>query len=184
MLLDQFYEPSDKISFLTVILAVILSSIIIIINPFIYHEVIIVNIITFILLNLFFKNFTPYTIIWIIVLCYSLSSWETIDISINKKSYYNIFQPMMKYNCLAGFSLNEKTIDHNVQCSSLNISKEDSIKLEIFFQKDETIKHLKKIGCYRIEISENWVQFWYSKNVIDVSKDSNNLIVHYISQLH
>jgi hypothetical protein len=90
----------------------------------------------------------------------------------------------MKYNCLTGFSLNEKTIDHNVQCSSLNISKEDSIKLEIFFQKDETIKHLKKIGCYRIEISENWVQFWYSKNVIDVSKDSNNLIVHYISQLH
>jgi len=83
MLLDRFYEPTDKISYLTVILAVILSSIIIIINPFIYYEVIIVNIITFILLNLFFKNFTPYTIIWIIVLCYSLSSWETIDISFN-----------------------------------------------------------------------------------------------------
>jgi hypothetical protein len=84
MLLDRFYKPSNKMLFISLFGFVVLSVIITLLNPYIYSEAIMVNIIVFFLLGVFFEKVIIYSINWIIILFCLLYKWETIDIKINK----------------------------------------------------------------------------------------------------
>ena len=56
MLLDRFYKPSNKMLFIPLFGFVVLSVIITLLNPYIYSEVIMVNIIVFFLLGFLFEK--------------------------------------------------------------------------------------------------------------------------------
>lgn len=183
MLLDRYYKPNDKLGYFIFFGFVILSAIVILLNPFLYLYVIVINIIIFFLLGFFFNKFIIYSINWIIILLCMLSTWETIDIKINKSRFYYSFQPLMKYNCFAGYNLDTEKIECSIHCKSLNLTKEDSTELVVLLKQDKTIKHLKNMGCTSINISENFVQFWYMDVVIDLSKANNNSIIYEISDL-
>jgi phosphosulfolactate synthase (CoM biosynthesis protein A) len=55
----------------------------------------------------------------------------------------------------------------------------------IAFQKNNEalIQHFKKLGCYSIEVSDNFVQFWFTDVVIHIDKNKDNEINYYVSQL-
>jgi hypothetical protein len=90
---------------------------------------------------------------------------------------------MMKYDCLAGFDLINGSIDQNVHCKTLGLSQNDSTMLVAFIKNDKTINHLKRIGCYKIETGQNFIQFWYTDDVIDIMKTKDNKIVYEVSLL-
>ncbi len=183
MLFRRFRKPSEKILFFTLLGLAILSSVIILFNPFIYLEVIIINIIVFCLISIFLKEFVFYSINWIIILFILLNTWKTIDININKFEYYYSFEPLTKYECLAAYNLDKKEISKNVYCKyGLSINEKEAINKYIKRNK-ELIQHLKKLGCYRIDFSENHIQFWYNDIVIDLEKIDNNTIVYETSEL-
>lgn len=183
MLLDRFYKPSEDFIFFTLLVIFIFSAIIILIYPFIYLEVFTVNFIVFLLWAVFFKRALLYSIFWSLLLLCLLNSWQTTAIGLNKLNYYNIFKPLMKYRCLAGFDLIKNKITNNYKCNQGLTIKE---RMEIIaFQKNNEalIQHFKKLGCYLIEISDAGVQFWFTDVVIGIDKNKDNEINYYVSQL-
>jgi uncharacterized membrane protein len=183
MLLDRFYKPSNKMLFISLFGFVVLSVIITLLNPYIYSEAIMVNIIVFFLLGVFFEKVIIYSINWIIILFCLLYTWETIDIKINKSKYYYSFEPLMKYKCLGSYNFAKKEISQNVHCKT-GLTNNESEEITTYLKNNEkTVEHLKHLGCYLIEFSENHVQFWYNDIVIDVEKTKNNTITYEISEL-
>jgi len=75
------------------------------------------------------------------------------------------------------------SIDQNVHCKTLGLSQNDSTMLVAFIKNDKTINHLKRIGCYKIETGQNFIQFWYADDVIDIMKTKDNKIVYEVSLL-
>jgi hypothetical protein len=184
MLFGRFYTPSDKLLFISLLGFVILSLVIISFNSFIYLEVIIVNIIVFCLLSLFFKEFVFYSINGIVILLLLLHTWETIDIELNKFKYYYSFEPLTKYECLAAYNLDKNEISPNVHCKyGLSLNEKEEINTYMEKNKD-LIEHLKKLGCYSIEFSEKYIQFWYDDFVIDLKKIDDYTIVYETSDLN
>jgi len=116
MLFGILNRPSDKQIFITLLGFSIISLVIISFNSFIYFEVIVVNIIVFCLLSLFFREFNFFSINWIVILLLLLHTREKIDINLNKFKYYNSFEPLTKYECLAAYNLDKKIISQNVRC--------------------------------------------------------------------
>lgn len=57
MLLDRYYKPNDKLVYFIFFGFVILSVIVVFLNPFLYLYVIVINIIIFFLLGFFLINF-------------------------------------------------------------------------------------------------------------------------------
>ena len=183
MLLDRFYKPSNKLLITSLLGFVVLSVIITLLNSYIYWEVIMVNIIVFFLLGVFFKKVIFYSINWIIILFCLLYTWETIDIKINKSKYYDVFEPLMKYKCLASYNFAKNQISQNVHCKT-GLTNNEREEINTYLKNNEkTIEHLKHLGCYLVEISENFVQFIHSDIVIDVEKTKNNTITYEISEL-
>lgn len=183
MILNQFIKKSSKRAPFILLAIVILSAIIILLSPGLYFYVIITDIVCYSLFALFFKDLIFLSICCIVITLRLLFTWETIDIEINKSRYYNTFQPMMKYDCLAGFDLINGSIDQNVHCKTLGLSQNDSTMLVAFIKNDKTINHLKRIGCYKIETGQNFIQFWYTDDVIDIMKTKDNKIVYEVSLL-
>jgi hypothetical protein len=183
MLLDRFYKPSDKFLLLTLLSFVIFSGIVIILNPFIYLEIITSNIIVFFLLGVFFEKVIFYSIYWIIILLCLHYDWEITDIKINKSKYYYSFEPLMKYKCLGRYNFAKKEISQNVHCKTGLTNNESEEIITFLKNNEETLEHLKRLGCYSIEFSENFAQFWYNDIVINIEKNNINEINYYISEL-
>ena len=184
MLLDRFYKPSNRMLSFTLIGFAILSLVIILSNPFIYLSVIIVNIIVFCLLGIFFKKFVFYSVNWIVILLLFLHTWEKIDINLNKFKYYNSFEPLTKYECLAAYNLDKNSISQNVHCKyGLSLSEKKEINTYLKKNKD-LIEHLKNLDCYSIEFSEKYIQFWFDDIVIDLNKIDDHTIVYETSDLN
>ena len=183
MLLNQFIKKNNERAPFILLAIVILSAIIILLSPGLYFYVIITDIVCYSLFALFFKDLIFLSICCIVITLRLFFTWETIDIEINKSRYYNTFQPIMKYDCLAGLDLINGSIDQNVHCKTLGLSQNDSTMLIAFIKNDKTINHLKRIGCYRIEIGQNFIQFWYADDVIDIMKTKDNKIVYETSPL-
>jgi hypothetical protein len=183
MKLNRFNKINNRQAEFILLGIIILSAIIIVIEPFLLSYVIITDIILFLLLAVFIKDslFLEFFLIISSVQLFYLR--ETIDIEINKSRYYNAFQPMMKYDCLAGFNLIERKIDKSVYCKSMGLSQKDSIALATFIKNDKLINHLKDMGCYKIETGQNFIQFWYTDDVIDIMKTKDNKIVYEVSLL-
>jgi hypothetical protein len=183
MKLNRFNKINNRQAEFILLGIIILSAIIIVIEPFLLSYVIITDIILFLLLAIFIKDslFLQFFLIISSVQLFCLR--ETIDIEINKSRYYNTFQPMMKCDCLAGFDLINGSIDQNVHCKTLGLSQNDSTMLVAFIKNDKTINHLKRIGCYKIETGQNFIQFWYTDDVIDIMKTKDNKIVYEVSLL-
>lgn len=183
MKLNRFNKINNRQAEFILLGIIILSAIIIVIESFLLSYVIITDIILFLLLAIFIKDslFLQFFLIISSVQLFYLR--ETIDIEINKSRYYNTFQPMMKYDCLAGFDLINGSIDQNVHCKTLGLSQNDSTMLVAFIKNDKTINHLKRIGCYKIETGQNFIQFWYTDDVIDIMKTKDNKIVYEVSLL-
>lgn len=184
MLLDRFYKPSNRMLSFTLIGFAILSLVIILSNPFIYLSVIIVNIIVFCLLGIFFKKFVFYSVNWIIILLVLLHTWKNIDMKLNKYKYYYSFEPLTKYECLTAVNLDKKEISKNVHCK-YGLSQNEKKEINIYLKKNKDLfEHLKNLGCYSIEFSDNHIQFWYYDNVIDIKKIDDNTIMYDISDFH
>jgi len=183
MKLNRFNKINNRQAEFILLGIIILSAIIIVIEPFLLFYVIITDIILFLLLAIFIKEslFLQFFLIISSVQLFYLR--ETIDIEINKSRYYNTFQPMMKYNCLAGFSLIEGQIDKSVYCKSLGISQKDSIALATFIKNDKLINHLKDMGCYETSINHNDFQLWFNEDVVGIKKNKDNSIVYETSNL-
>lgn len=118
------------------------------------------------------------------ILLLLLHTWETTDINLNKFKYYNSFEPLTKYECLAAYNLDKKIISQNVHCKyglSLIEKKEiyTHLKKNIYL-----IKHLKNLGCYSIEFSEKYIQFWFDDMVIDLNKIDDYTFVYENSDLN
>lgn len=183
MLLDRFYKPSEDFIFFTLLGIFIFSAIIILIYPFAYIEVFKVNFIVFLLWAVFFKRALLYSIIWIVLLLCLLNSWQTTDIGINKLNYYNTFKPLMKFRCLAGFDLIKNKITTNYKCKQ-GLTIKERMEIIAFEKNNEAlIQHFKKLGCYSIVVSDNFVQFWFTDVVIHIDKNKDNEINYYVSQL-
>ena len=184
MLFGILNRPSDKQIFIILFGFAILSLVIISFNSFICFGVIVVNIIVFNLLSLFYKEFVFYSINWIVILLLLLHTWEKIDINLNKFKYYNSFEPLTKYECLAAYNLDKKIISQNVHCKyALSLSEKKEINT--YLKKNKyLIEHLKNLGCYSIEFSEKYIQFWYDDIVIDLEKIDDNTIVYETSDLY
>lgn len=184
MLLDRYYKFNVKTLNISTIGSLLITIVMILCYSFFYFYIILINIFLFFFLALFFKKFILYSVSWIVILVCLLFSWETIDIRINKSKYYNTFQPLMKYECIAGYDFTNEQITKNVQCESMNITENDSIKTrKLYNNNSTTIKHLKQLGCFSVDVSENLIQLWYDDFVIDLKKD-NNKINYYINELH
>lgn len=184
MLLDRFYKISEKTLNISTIGLLLITIVMILYFSFFYFYIILINIFVFFFLALFFKKFIFYSVSWIIILVCLLSSWETIDTRMNKSKYYNTFQPLMKYECIAGYDFTNEQITQNVHCKSMNITEKDSIKTcKLYNNNNTTVKHLKQLGCYSVTVSENLIQLWYDDFVIDLKKD-NNKIHYHINELH
>lgn len=184
MSFGKFYRPSDKQLFITLLGFSVISLVIISFNSFIYLGVIVINIIAFCLLSLFFKKYVFYSINWIVILLLLLHTWETIDIKINKFKYYYSFEPLTKYECLAAYNLNKKAISQNVHCKyGLSLSEKKEINTYLNKNKD-LIEHLKNLGCYSIEFSEKYIQFWFDDIVIDLNKIDDDTIAYETSDLN
>jgi hypothetical protein len=89
----------------------------------------------------------------------------------------------MKNECFAGYNLRTDEIDRNVHCASLNMNKDDSTSLLIKLRNDKQTRHLKKLGCNSIEISDNFLQLWFIDFVITIEKSADNSISFELSQL-
>lgn len=183
MLLSQCFKPSERKLFIASIGFAILSLLIILFHPMIYLEVIISNIAIVCLLSILIRKFIFYSIMWIVILLLLLYRWETIDIELNKFKYYHSFEPLTKYQCLAAFRVDIKEISQNVHCQ-YGLSVRDKKEVNTYLKENnELVEHLRKLGCYRIDFSKNFVQLWYDDVVIDVKKLDNNFIVYEISDL-
>jgi hypothetical protein len=113
-----------------------------------------------------------------------LHTWETIDIELNKFKYYYSFEPLTKYECLASYNLDKNEISPNVHCKyGLSLNEKEEINTYMEKNKD-LIEHLKKLGCYSIEFSEKYIQFWYDDFVIDLKKIDDYTIVYETSDLN
>lgn len=184
MLFGKLYRPSDKQLFITLLGFSIISLVIISFNSFIYSGVIVVNVIAFCLFSLFFKEYVFYSINWIVFLLLLLHTWETIDIKINKFKYFYSFEPLTKYECLAAYNLDEKAIYQNVHCKyGLSLSEKKEINTYLKKNKD-LIEHLNNLGCYSIEFSEKYIQFWFDDIVIYLNKIDDYTIVYETSDLN
>ncbi|MFM2156433.1 MAG: hypothetical protein RL516_1182 [Bacteroidota bacterium] len=183
MKLNRFNKINNRQAEFILLGIIILSAIIIVIEPFLLSYVIITDIILFLLLAIFIKDslFLEFFLIISSVQLFYLR--ETIDIEINKSRYYNAFQPMMKYDCLAGFNLIERKIDKSVFCKSMGLSQKDSIALATFIKNDKLINHLKDMGCYEISINHNDFQLWFNDDVVCIKKNKDNSIVYETSNL-
>jgi len=182
MLLDKYYKFNEKSLYISIISSLLITFVMILCFSFFYLYIILINIFLFFFLALFFRKIIFYSVNWIIILLSLLYSWETIDIIINKSKYYNTFQPLMKYESIAGYDFTNEQITKNVQCKSMNITEEDRIKFSKLFNNNNIIiRHLKQLGCNSIEVSENFVQLWYNNIVINIEKDDN--INYYIVEI-
>jgi len=162
---------------------VILSILIFILNTYIFFELILINFIVFFLLGVFFKKAIPYSLYVIIILFGLYGTRETIDININKSKYYYSFEPLMKLECLAEFHLIEEKVYQNIHCKNKLTEYENEEIITHLKKNEKTIKHLKKMGCYSIEFSENLIQLWCNDAVIDIWKSDNNKIIYETSEL-
>jgi hypothetical protein len=184
MTFGRFYTLSDKLLFISLLCFAILSLAIILFNSFIYLEVIIFNIILLFILIIFYKKFVFYSMIGIVILLLLLHTWETIDIKINKFKYYYSFEPLTKYECLASFNLDKNEISQSVHCK-YGLSHNELEEINTYMAKNKClIEHLKSLGCYSIEFSENYIQFWYGDMVLDLKKMDDYTIVFETSDLN
>jgi hypothetical protein len=183
MLLDNFFSPRNIIIYSIVFFLITVSTLVVLLNPFIYFEVIVFNAITFFILGISFRKFSFFSASYIIILFCLLHEWGSIDVQINKSKYYHSFQPLMKNECFAGYNLRTDEIDRNVHCASLNMNKDDSTSLLIKLRNDKQTRHLKKLGCNSIEISDNFLQLWFIDFVITIEKSIDNSISFELSHL-
>jgi hypothetical protein len=184
MLLDRYYKISEKSLIIFTVCLLSITAVMIIYFPFFYLYIIQTTISLLFLLAFSFKKFIFYAVNCLFVLVLLLYSWDSIDIIINKSNYYNTFEPLTAQECIAGYDLIKEEITQNVHCTSLNLTKKDSLHFnKLYNNSNNTIKHLKQLGCYSVEVWENSVQLWYDDWVVNIEKENNTL--HYsISQLH
>ena len=184
MLLDRYYKFSEKSLLILTASLLLLTTLLILYFSFFYLYIIQTTICLFFLLALSFKKFIFYSANSLFILVLLLYSWDSIDILINKSNYYTAFEPLTTHECIAGYDLINEKITQNIHCNSLNITKNDSLRFSQLYNKNNnTIKHLKQLGCYSVEVWENSVQLWYDDWVINIEKE-NNTLNYSISELH
>jgi hypothetical protein len=87
----------------------------------------------------------------------------------------------MKYECLINSISNDNKLS-NIVCCKKDLTKHDREEINNYFKANEKIlEHLKNLGCYSIEFSNNFIQLWYSDVIIDISKAPDNSIIYEIN---
>lgn len=166
------------------LLVFMLSIVVIYINTSWYTRLVVINIIIWIVICLFYHRFAMCSIFIVIALLDCIDQQATNEVSINKSTYYYLFEPLTKNSCYCSYMLNENTIPRCIDNKSSIAETEKNWTIAYFSQNKKTIAHLKELGCYLITYSNNLVQLWVNDVVIDLSKDTDGNILVAESKLH
>lgn len=166
------------------LLVFMLSIVVIYINTSWYTRLVVINIIIWIVICLFYHRFAMCSIFIVIALLDCIDQQATNEVSINKSTYYYLFEPLTKNSCYCSYMLNENKIPRCIDNKSSIAETEKNWTIAYFSQNKKTIAHLKELGCYLITYSNNLVQLWFNDVVIDLSKDTDGNILVAESKLH
>lgn len=166
------------------LLVFMLSIVVIHINTSWYDRLVVMNIIIWILLALVYHRFAICSIFMVIALFDCIEQQATNEVSINKSTYYYLFEPLTKNSCYCSYMLYENTIPKCVDNEQSIAETEKNWTIAYLSQNKKTIAHLKELGCYLITYSNNLVQLWFNDVVIDLSKDTDGSILLAESKLH
>lgn len=92
------------------LLVFMLSIVVIYINTSWYTRLVVINIIIWIVICLFYHRFAMCSIFIVIALLDCIDQQATNEVSINKSTYYYLFEPLTKNSCYCSYMLNENTI--------------------------------------------------------------------------
>lgn len=108
---SNWYSIEKPMLFFCISLLVFMLSIVVIyINTSWYTRLVVINIIIWIVICLFYHRFAMCSIFIVIALLDCIDQQATNEVSINKSTYYYLFEPLTKNSCYCSYMLNENTI--------------------------------------------------------------------------
>ena len=166
------------------ILLMLLSALIVFLQPFLYTYTIIFNFIILILAEFFISDLRIFCLLFSVLLLGLYHSRAEVDLDLCKSEYEQAFKPIMMYSCLAAYDVRERRIITSVNCKD---GMKDAGRKEIetcLAGNRSILNHLESMGCSLIEISEDDLTFWYSDVCIQLSREADHSLTISVSQLH
>jgi len=131
----------------------------------------------YVLVAAVFRKCALYSVVCILITLLLLNEWPEIDMALNQTKYYKTFSPLMKNPCIASYDLASGKVSRSVFCKNTHLTNlEQHVIKNLDVQHNATVRHLKQMGCYSVNISDNYIQLWCKDEVFGLKMENHRVV--------